>query len=196
MVNQNTPAEWGHPVLPSPAVQGMVLMTKTDFATPPSEASQFMWKLMEDVFGVHNIKLEWDSATNIYTVKASAGHLNNDGTWVESWRTIGTITGLSTEAEEKIRQLTYASYRYDTSVANALKVYGVKLDATEVLLCDITFANASYVDGITGNKANLQTTDKSNLVAAINELVGRLANVERITFQGASSSEDVDLVRG
>lgn len=139
------PPTWNHPVLPGNAVQGMILLTKSDFTEPPQSTEDFMWILMENVLGVHNIRLHYNDDTQVYTVQKSKGHLNNDGTWIEEWETVGTISGISEEAKQALENFTYVRYEF-TSTSTSLVVRGLRRDGTYDTLCDVTFATQTYVD--------------------------------------------------
>ena len=148
------PPKWNHPVLPGNAVQGMVILTKSDFKEPPQSTEDFMYVLMENAFGVHNIRLKYDDAENKYTIQKSKGHMKNDGTWIEEWETVGTIVGISDEAEEALRNFTYVRYEFE-STSTSLVVKGLRRDGTYDVLCNLTFATQQYVDQVF---AHLNTT--------------------------------------
>lgn len=154
--NENVPA-WQFNTIPGNANQGSILMTRNDITDPPFNQSDFIWKAMEDIIGTADVKLDYDEETNIYTLSKAVGHRDNDGNWTYDWTVVGTWNALTNEVVEILRSLAYVEYVYDTSVANTLKVYGVKKDGTRTLLVDIAFATTQYVDQAISNLKNITT---------------------------------------
>lgn len=166
------PPTWNHPVLPGNAVQGMILLTKGDFVEPPQSTEDFMWILMENVLGVHDIRLRYNDAENKYTVQKSKGHMNNDGTWIEEWETVGTIVGISEEAEEALENFTYVRYEFE-STTTSLLVKGLRRDGAYDVLCNITFATQTYVDqAITNLNNTLRTYVDQEVAEGVTEAKG------------------------
>lgn len=145
LINENdirtTPPSWQHPVLPSPAVQGSLLLTTNDFTTPPQDSSLFKFIPMEKLIGVANVKMEYNDVLNKFTIYKAKGHLYNNDQWDYEWEAIGSFENITPEAQEQLLALVYVNYRYDTSVQNNLKVYGIKKNGEEDLLCNIQFIN-------------------------------------------------------
>ena len=143
LINENNirtePPEWQHPVLPSPAVQGSILITTNNFTTPPQDSSLFKFIPMEKIIGTANVKMEYDDVRNLFTIYKAKGHLYNNDEWAYEWEPIGSFANLTQEVQEELLALRYVSYRYDTTIPNNLKVYGIKKDGTEDLLCNIQF---------------------------------------------------------
>ncbi len=185
------PPTWNHPVLPGNAVQGMVILTKSDFKEPPQSTEDFMYVLMENAFGVHDIRLKYDDAENKYTIQKSKGHMNNDGTWIEEWETAGTIVGLSEEAEEALRDFTYVRYEF-TATSTHLEVKGLRRDGTYDTLCSITFASQSYVDlAITNLNNTLRAYVDQEVAEGVTEAKGY---TDQVTDAMKSKTKTVNVV--
>ena len=136
---ETTPPTWQHPVLPSPAVQGSLLITTNNFTTPPQDSSLFKFLPMEKLIGVANVKMEYNDVLNKFTIYKAKGHLYNNDQWEYEWEPIGSFENITPEAQEQLLALVYVNYRYDTSTQNTLKVYGIKKSGEEDLLCNIVF---------------------------------------------------------
>ena len=137
---------WSHPVLPGHAVQGSVLMSRTDFVNPPQSSENFIWMLMEDVFGVHDVKLKYNEPDSTYHIIKTYGHLNNDGTWVEDEYDIGSWVSLDAEVVNILKRLVFVEYRFTQPTTTSMQVTGITREGQEVLLINVNFASKEYVD--------------------------------------------------
>ena len=140
------PPTWQHPILPPNALQGSLLFVLNNFVEPPQSSANFKWIPMEDIIGVANVKIEYDEVKSLYTLYKTRGHLNNDGEWIYEWEVVNSWTSITEAVKEALENLVYFSYRYDTSESNVLKVYGIRKDGTEDLLCNISFVSKSEFD--------------------------------------------------
>lgn len=86
----NNVFDWQANVIPGNAVQGSILLTRTVLGEPPFTQEPFVWKPMEDIIGVANIKVEYDPITQTYTLSKAKGHLDNDNNWTYTWEVVGT----------------------------------------------------------------------------------------------------------
>lgn len=157
--------------LPGNANQGAILMTRNVIQNPPFNEDDFIWKAMEDIIGVANVRLDYNETENTYTIYKAKGHQDNEGNWQYEWEAFGTWNALTDEVAEALRSLEYVSYRYDVQTVNnvsTLKVYGTRKDGTEDLIANITFVKKEYVDQALENVKEvfagiaLQSTDVGN----------------------------------
>lgn len=167
--NDNVPA-WQFNVIPGNANQGAILTTTKPLTNPPFKQSDFIWKAMEDIIGIANIKLEYNEEDNIFSLYKAIGHLDNEGNWDYQWELVGQWDALTNEVVEILKMLNYVEYKFDTVVPNVLKVYGINKDGTSDLLCDIQFASPTYVDNAVDTVQNAlnneitRATDKENQI--------------------------------
>lgn len=163
---QATPPFWQHPILPAPAVQGSILLTVNDFITPPQDSSNFRFIPMEQIIGTADVKMIYDEVSNTFNFYKASGHLNNNGEWNYNWTKFATVVGISEETQQALRELIYVSYRYDTTIPNTLKVYAIKKDGTEDLLCDISFVSAAeFNTAITAINQRIDNIEQNPVVA-------------------------------
>ena len=167
---QTTPPSWQHPVLPAPATQGNILITVNPFITPPEDSSNFKWLPMEDIIGTADIKMEYDDTRNEFNFYKAKGHLDNNGEWHYDWELFATVDGITPEAQQALQDLVYVSYEYDTTVANTLKVYGIKKSGQKVLLCDIEFVSVQVFEQAITNLTYLITAETTRAITRENEL--------------------------
>ena len=162
---------WQFNTIPGTANQGAVLMTRNDITQPPFNQTDFVWKAMEDVFGVSNVRIDYDEEHNLYKFYKAKGHLDNDNNWSYTWEQVGEWEALTPEVVEALKQLIYVSYRFDQTTVDditTLKMYGKKKDGTEDLIVTITFVTKQYVDEALRNvkriltQAPLTATDSGN----------------------------------
>lgn len=140
---------WQFNTIPGLANQGAILMTKNDITEPPFQQSDFIWKAMEDVIGVANVKFEYDEVNNKYHIYKAKGHQNNQGQWSYSWEEYGTWDALPEEVVETLRAMTYIQYRFVTQNVlgnTVLTIYGVRKTGVEDVIAIITFTSKTYVD--------------------------------------------------
>ena len=164
---------WNHPVLPGQAVQGSLLFTTTDFVEPPQSSNMFKWIPMEDIVGLGNIKLTFDSDKQVYTLWKTRQHLNSNGEYEYDWVTVGEWHALSQEVIDYIENANYVNYKF-SFINNNLKVVGVRKDDTSIedTLLDVmlptqedfnnkvTELNNSITD--VTNKLTTEITDRTN----------------------------------
>ena len=163
-VKENVPA-WQFNVIPGNANQGAILITRNVIGNPPFTQDDFIWIAMEDIIGTADIKLEYDEVANEYKLYKANGHRDNEGNWNYNWELVGTWEPISDDVAEALKALVYVNYRYDTTVPNVLKVYGIRKDSTEDLLCDISFVSLSQFDTAVqtlNNSISAETTRASN----------------------------------
>ena len=183
-IMENVPA-WQFNVIPGNANQGAILTTTKPLTNPPFKQSDFIWKPMEDIIGTADIKLEYSEEDNIYSLYKAKGHLDNEGSWSYQWELVGQWEPITEEVAEALRSLVYVSYRYDLSIPNTLKVYGIKKDSTEDLLCNIQFASSQYVDDAVdavqaalNNEITRATTKENQIETNLNNEITRATTRE------------------
>lgn len=140
---------WQFNTIPGLANQGAILMTRNNITEPPFQQSDFIWKAMEDVIGVANVKFEYDETNNKYHIYKAKGHQNNQGQWSYTWEEYGTWDALPEEVVETLRAMTYIQYRFVTQDVlgnTVLTIYGVRKTGVEDVIATITFTSKTYVD--------------------------------------------------
>ena len=127
---------WSHPVLPGHAVQGSLLLTRSDFVNPPQSSDMFIWKPMEDLVGIHDIRFKYYESDNTYHIYKTYGHLNNNDEWIEDVYDIGHFAGLTQEAAENLEKMKYLKYTF-TFQDNVYKIEGLLKDGTSEKILEI-----------------------------------------------------------
>lgn len=177
IINQSIP-EWQHPVLPGQAVQGSILFTTTDFTNPPQSQSNFIWMAMEDIIGVANVRVDYDDKENLFTLYKAKGHLDNNGEWHYEWEAVISWNGITEEVEQALEALVYIEYRFDTTTANRLVVYGRKKDGSEDIICNISYTTKEEFNTAITTLNNRCSTIETNLNNEINRATNRENTIE------------------
>ncbi len=138
--------DWQYNTIPGNANQGAILTTRNNITNPPFNQSDFIWKAMEDVIGVANIKLEYDEVLNKYTLYKAKGHLNNNNEWSYNWYVVGTWDALTDIVAESLKNLKYVEYIYDTSIENTLNIKGKLKNGVIEEIVNIHFADSQEIN--------------------------------------------------
>ena len=133
---------WSHPVLPGHAVQGSLLLTRSDFVNPPQSSDMFIWKPMEDIVGIHDIRFKYYESDNTYHFYKTYGHLNNNDEWIEDVYDIGHFNALTDEAAENLKNMKYLKYTF-TYANNVYKIEGLLKDGTTETILEIEIPSLS-----------------------------------------------------
>lgn len=165
-----TPPQWQHPVLPGNMLQGSLLFSVNDSVLPPQDPDNFKWLRMEDVIGTADVKLVYNEELNEHILYKAKGHLYNDNKWRYDYEEVGKWYNISEATQEALLNLIYVSYEYDTTVSNALKVYGIKKDGAKVLLCDIVFASMQDLQEAVQNLYNNIQSEQNRAIGRENEI--------------------------
>ena len=140
---------WQYNTIPGNANQGAILLTRNDIGQPPFNQSDFIWKAMEDIIGVANVKFEYDEATNTFHIYKATGHVDNNGNWTYNWEEYGSWDALTEEAAETLKKLVYVDYIFEQTTVGSIEVVtikGVRKDDTVDVIATLTFVSKAYVD--------------------------------------------------
>lgn len=185
---------WQYNTIPGNANQGAILMTRNDITQPPFNQTDFIWKAMEDIIGVANVKFEYDEINNKYHIFKATGHRDNNGNWTYNWEEFGSWDALPEEVVETLRMLKYVEYIFDTSIPNTLKVSGKKKDGTIELLTNISFASTQYVDQKVLDLIQDNLTTALNKTWSIDKIKSYIDTIGHFNYKGAINRDSLPTV--
>lgn len=185
---------WQYNTIPGNANQGAILMTRNDITQPPFNQTDFIWKAMEDIIGVANVKFEYDEINNKYHIFKATGHRDNNGNWTYNWEEFGSWDALPEEVVETLRMLKYVEYIFDTSIPNTLKVSGKKKDGTIELLTNISFASTQYVDEKVLDLIQDSLTTALNKTWSIDKIKSYIDTIGHFNYKGAINKNTLPTV--
>lgn len=123
--------------LPYPAVAGQVLLTKSDF-TFPARPDLMVWKNLEEVIGVEDIRLIFDPEF----ITAELQKLVNN-----VWISVGVIGNVSPQDAEKLRKTHYIKYYLqEDATTHKLKLLGELPDPDQALVVISSVDFVNYAD--------------------------------------------------